>query len=354
MKVVSFAAAAVLVVLGVHVMVVGRSILVPLVTAVFAAHLINALAAFTRRIRVFGKPLAWTVRAAVVLVILYYLVWFGIQLLVSNSSQLIAAAPLYENNLRMLAAQAGAWLGLDPVALLDGPFERGRLTGLLRSIALSVTGTIGGFGTVVIFTIFLLLEQHSVEKKIVALFPEARRQTTVRTILDRVESDVQTYILLKAVLSAATTILSYAVMKAVGLHLAEFWAVLIFFLNFIPYVGAWSGVIFPALLAMMQFDTLRPILLTIGLLTVVQFTGGTIIEPRVMGTRLNLSPLVVLLSLAAWGSIWGVSGMFLAVPIMVVLMIVCAAFDGTRPIAILLSADGRRPQVPEGHRADVE
>jgi AI-2 transport protein TqsA len=345
MKVIKFAAAAVLVVLTVQVMVVGRSILVPLVTALFAAHLVNAVTAYSRRLRVFGRPLARTVRAAAALVLVYLLASLGIQLVVSNSSQLIAAAPLYENNLRMLAAQAGDWLGLDPAAMLDSPFERGRLTALLRSIALSLTGTLGGFGTVAIFTIFLLLEQHSVEKKIVALFPEERRQATVRRILDRVESDVQTYILLKAVLSAATTILSYAVMKAVGLDLAEFWAVLIFFLNFIPYVGAWSGVVFPALLATMQFDTLRPILLTIGLLTVVQFTGGTIIEPRVMGSRLNLSPIVVLLSLGAWGSIWGVAGMFLAVPMMVVLMIVCAAFESTRPIAILLSADGQRPSV---------
>jgi predicted PurR-regulated permease PerM len=72
-----------------------------------------------------------------------------------------------------------------------------------------------------------------------------------------------------------------------------------------------------------------------------------------MGTRLNLSPLVVLLSLAAWGSIWGVAGMFLAVPMMVVLMIICAAFPGTQPVAILLSADGRRPQAPDRLPASV-
>lgn len=349
MKVIKFAAAAVLVVITVQAMAAGRSILVPLVTALFAAHLISAVTAYSSRLRVFGRPLARTVRAAAALLLVYWLASLAIQLVVSNSSQLIAAAPLYENNLRMLAAQAGDWLGLDPAAMLDSPFERGRLTGLLRSVALSLTGALGGFGTVAIFTLFLLLEQHSVEKKIVALFPEEQRQATVRGILERVETDVQTYILLKAVLSAATTLLSYAVMKMVGLDLAEFWAVLIFFLNFIPYVGAWSGVIFPALLAIMQFDTLRPIVLTIGLLTLVQFTGGSIIEPRVMGTRLNLSPVVVLLSLGAWGSIWGVAGMFLAVPIMVVLMIVCTAFQGTRPLAILLSADGR-----PGHAAADE
>jgi predicted PurR-regulated permease PerM len=75
-------------------------------------------------------------------------------------------------------------------------------------------------------------------------------------------------------------------------------------------------------------------------LTLIQFTGGSIIEPRLMGTGLNVSPVCMLLSLALWGAMWGVVGMFLAVPIMVVIMIVCSHINATRPIAILMSADG--------------
>ena len=347
MRVVRFAAASILVFLAVHVMVVGRTLFVRLVVALFAAHLISGMASFSRRIRVFGRPLNLAVRAVAAVAIVYALGSLGIRLLVSYSSELIAAAPVYENNLRLLAARAGDWLGLDPAILLEGPLERGRLTSLIGSAALSITGMIGGLGAVILCTAFLLLEQHSVERKLVSLFPDEARQTVVRRILARIERDVQAYVLVKALLSIATTALSYATMRAVGLHMAELWAVLIFFLNFIPYVGAWSGVILPALMAIMQFDSLQPMLITIGVLTAVQFVGGSIIEPRMMGTRLNLSPLVVLLSLAVWGSIWGVAGMFLAVPIMVVVMIVCGAFPSTRPIAILLSADGRNPATAE-------
>jgi predicted PurR-regulated permease PerM len=347
MGVVRFAAASIVVVLAVHVMVVGRTFFVRLVIALFAAHLISGMASFSRRIRVFGRPLNAAVRAVAVVAIVYALGSLGIRMLVSYSSELIAAAPVYENNLRLLAGRAGDWLGLDPAALFEGPLERGRLTSLLGSAALSLTGMIGGLGAIILLTGFLLLEQHSVERKLVSLFPDEGRQTVVRRILERIGRDVQAYIVVKALLSVATTTLSYAAMKAVGFHMAELWAVVIFFLNFIPYVGAWSGVIFPALVAIMQFDSLRPILILIGLLTAVQFIGGSIIEPRIMGTRLNLSPLVVLLSLAVWGSLWGVAGMFLAVPIMVVVMIVCAAFPSTRPIAILLSADGRNPATAE-------
>jgi AI-2 transport protein TqsA len=112
-------------------------------------------------------------------------------------------------------------------------------------------------------------------------------------------------------------------------------------LNYIPYIGPWLGVIFPAFLALVQFDTLTPFLVTTIGLAIIQFTGGSIIEPRLMGTGLNVSPVFMLMSLALWGTIWGVVGMFLAVPIMVVVMIVCSHFEATRPMAVLLSSDGQ-------------
>ena len=96
--------------------------------------------------------------------------------------------------------------------------------------------------------------------------------------------------------------------------------------------------IFPSFLALVQFDSLTSVLVTIAGLTFIQFTGGSIIEPRLMGTGLNVSPVVMLLSLALWGSIWGVVGMFLAVPMMVVVMIICSNVKATRPIAVLMSA----------------
>ncbi len=112
-------------------------------------------------------------------------------------------------------------------------------------------------------------------------------------------------------------------------------------LNYIPTIGSLIGVVFPALLTLVQFAALGPFLVvTIGL-GLTQFVFGNVLEPRMMGKSLNLSPLIVIVSLAVWGSIWGVTGMFLCVPITVVMMIVLAGFPQTRPIAILLSATGR-------------
>lgn len=341
MKILGFAAAAGLTALFLYLLVVGGSILLPLVIAIFVSYLINAIADVTRRVTIAGKPLPWTVRVVASVVVVCVLFWLIMKIVISNSSQLVAAAPLYEGNLRLRLEQIGDWLGFEEPLPIGSLFERGRLTAYIRAVALSLTALIGSFGAVAVYTIFLLLEGHSYDAKIRSLFPNAERQALVNRILQRIGTEIQSYIWYKTMFSAATTLASYTVMKYVGLDLAEFWALLIFFLNFIPYIGAWSGVILPALTAIVQFDALAPIVLTIGALTVIQFTGGSIIEPRVMGTGLNISPVVMLLSLSVWGTIWGVAGMFLAVPLMVVLMIICSHFESTRPIAILMSADGQ-------------
>ena len=190
------------------------------------------------------------------------------------------------------------------------------------------------------FVLFLLLEQHIFSRKITVLCPNAEREARVRRMLEQIGSEIQSYLWMKTLMGLLVTGLSYTVMKAVGVDLAEFWALLIFSLSYIPYIGAWLGVMFPTALALVQFETLTPFLITAGLLAVIQFACGSILEPRIMGKGLNISPLIMLLSLSVWGALWGIVGMFMAVPIMVVVMIVCSHFEATRPIAIMMSANG--------------
>lgn len=129
-------------------------------------------------------------------------------------------------------------------------------------------------------------------------------------------------------------------MSLVGLDFAGFWALLIFVLNFIPNIGSLVATILPTLLALVQFDTLVPFMIIgIGVGT-TQLIIGNFIEPPLMGRSLNISPLVVLLSLVLWGSMWGIPGMFLCVPITVVLMIILYQFESARWIAVALSKNG--------------
>ncbi len=118
---------------------------------------------------------------------------------------------------------------------------------------------------------------------------------------------------------------------------------MVFFFYYIPTVGSILAIIAPALLTLVQFDHLTPFLIVLFVFGTIQVVTANVIEPAIMGRSLNLSPLVVIVSLVLWGTIWGVVGMFLCVPIMVVALIVLAQFETTRPVAVLLSADGRIP-----------
>ena len=119
---------------------------------------------------------------------------------------------------------------------------------------------------------------------------------------------------------------------------------MVFFFYYIPTVGSILAIVAPALLTLVQFDHLTPFLIVLFVFGTIQIVMANVIEPAIMGRSLNLSPLVVIVSLMVWGTIWGVVGMFLCVPIMVVLLIVLAHFETTRPVAVLLSADGEIPE----------
>jgi predicted PurR-regulated permease PerM len=106
-------------------------------------------------------------------------------------------------------------------------------------------------------------------------------------------------------------------------------------------VGSVLGVVFPVLMTIVQFEDPGTALSMLALLTALQFGIGNFLDPYVMGNSLNLSPFAILLSLAVWSELWGVPGAFLAVPITAILAIVVSEFAGTRPIAVLLSSNGR-------------
>ena len=115
-------------------------------------------------------------------------------------------------------------------------------------------------------------------------------------------------------------------MALFGLEFAVLWAVLTAFLNFVPYIGSVLGVVFPVLMAIVQFEDFGTILWMLLALTAVQFVIGNFLDPYVMGNSLNLSPFAILISLAVWSELWGIPGAFLAVPITAIMTIVFSEF----------------------------
>ena len=130
-------------------------------------------------------------------------------------------------------------------------------------------------------------------------------------------------------------------MWVVGLHHVLFWCFIIFLANYIPAIGAAIGVLLPPLFGLVELDGVwRPLILLAGL-EGAHFIVSHVLQPRMQGKNLNLDPLVVLLSLTFWGLLWGLTGAFLSTPLTVTAMAILAEFRRTRPLAILLSSDGR-------------
>ena len=320
-------------------LVQGRDLLIPVALAVLIWYLINAIARFAQWAIPGHQPRWVTLTLALIIMALAF--WGIGQLLGGSLAGVSQAAPTYQKNLDDLIARGAHLIGAEDVPTMGEVFDKVNLQSLIGQFAESAAGVAGRIGIIIVYVMFLLLEQQSFDRKLTALFPDNSRENSVRKIIGQVQGDVQTYLWIKTLMSLLTGGVSYFVLAMVGVDFAAFWAFIIFLLNYIPTIGSLIGIIFPALLTIIQFNEVVPFVVVLGSLAAAQFLIGNVLEPKLMGSSLNLSPLVMILSLALWGQIWGIVGMFLCVPIMVMLMIVFAHFDGTRPIAIMLSSNGR-------------
>ena len=212
---------------------------------------------------------------------------------------------------------------------------------LLSWLGGSVGSLLAELVLVVLYVAFLLAEQRHFPEKITRLANDEEKAAKMRLLMSQISRQVQTYIWIKTAVSLLTGIVSYIVLRLVGVDFAAVWALIIFLLNYIPNVGSALGVIFPALLTLVQFETLMPFVVVVLGLGAVQFIIGNMVEPAMMGSELNLSSFVIILSLTFWGMIWGIAGMVLSVPITVIVTIICSNFRRLHWIAILLSGDGR-------------
>ena len=210
----------------------------------------------------------------------------------------------------------------------------------LPIVAQGVQGLVSNGFFVLVYLGFLLASRHGFERKAVRLFHGREGRHEALQVFLRVRDALERYLWIQTVCGGLIAVGSWALMMAIGLQDAFFWAFLIFVVGYIPIVGAAVGIGAPALFAMLQFPTIWPgVLLFCALLTLC-FVVGNILMPRMQGKNLNIDPVMVLLSLAFWGAVWGVTGMFLSTPLTILVMVILAQFDGSRWIAILLSADG--------------
>jgi predicted PurR-regulated permease PerM len=267
--------------------------------------------------------------------------WVLISIIADNAMQVAEIVPRYQGRLLKIQAELFMAAGFEQPPAMPEFFRNVDIAGLIAMVATNLAGLLKNTMLVLVFAVFLLLESRFITAKIQALFPDPQRRQRIEGIIRRVDTDIQTYFGVKTLVSLATALLSYGVMRFVGLDFAAFWALLVFILNFIPTIGSIVATILPGLLGLVQFESWRPVLVLVLGITVIQQALGNFIEPNLMGITLNLSPLVVVMSLLLWGMLWGIVGMFLCVPITVILVIILGNFPSTRWVAVLLSKEGQ-------------
>lgn len=320
--------------LTVYIFSAAQSFFLPLALAIVIGYLIIAMAEGLVKLK-FPRFLAFLGSFA----ILFGVIFVVFSLIFRNVTALLDSAHIYQQKLQSLITRTLDFFNVkqpDWANVFDG-FE---FSNIITNIVFTLTDLASSTGLIIIYVIFLLIEYQFFDQKLAALVRNETSLESARSVLHKIGSQIQSYLRLKTLISFATASLSYLVLVAVGVDFPDFWAFLIFMLNFIPSIGSIIATIFPCLLTAVQFDTLGP-LLTVGLsLTTIQLTIGNFIEPKIMGSRFNLSGFVIILSLVVWGQIWGVMGMFLCMPIMMIISIVLSNFPETKPIAILLSQEG--------------
>ena len=193
---------------------------------------------------------------------------------------------------------------------------------------------------VILFVGFLFAERIWFDIKLVNLIGDPKRAARISKIISSIIWRVNYYLFVKGIVSALTGLMTYALAVMFEIELAVAIGLLTFILNFIPNVGSIIATGLVALIAHIQFDDTTTTVIIVSIAGGIQFINGNIIDPMMMGRALRLSSFGIILSLAFWGAVWGIPGMFLSVPIMVMLLVVCSHVPALRPVAILLSREG--------------
>lgn len=310
-------------------------LLVPIIVAIFVAIVCIPVVRFLVARHV---PSGLAVALVIVLVL-------GAAVLVSiavvdSLSELSADLPEYRKRLDEIVDEGIAWLKAKGVELAprekERPLDPGALLRTVRSAAGTAVNALSAVFLVLLIVAFMLAEARGLPRKIRRALGDPNADLAEYAEVAR---QVWAYLGVKTVLSLFTGIVVAVFLAIVGIDYPVLWGLLTVLLNFIPNIGSLIAAVPPILLALLTHDLGTAALVTGGYL-VINNVIGNIIEPKVMGSKLGLSPLVVFLSLILWSWLWGPVGMLLSVPLTMVLKIMLENTEDLRWVAVLLGPSG--------------
>ncbi|UXU73884.1 MULTISPECIES: AI-2E family transporter [unclassified Paracoccus (in: a-proteobacteria)] len=324
-------------------LVQARFILICLVFAIIIFSLTSdAISAFAR-LRVPN----WLATALALLAIGIGLLWAATAV-VAQINEVVSTSISYADRAQAALARLSQRWGPQVQEAIGTFLGNIDFAGWLRSAAAQASNLISGSVLTLTFVGFMFSERVWFPIKIERL---TRNPDDARQILEtihRIMRRVNRYLVVKAAISAVTAALIWTIFRLWGLELAGAVAMLTFVLNFIPALGSIIATVLSVAMVLAQTGDPTTTLAVGGAVAGVQFVIGNILDPMLLGQTLRLSSFGIVLSLAFWGAVWGIAGTFLAVPIMVGVMIVCAQIPWLRPVAIMLSQEGVPEADPPG------
>ena len=283
-----------------------------------------------------GAP-KWAALGLILLVLASVILTVG-SLISSSVDQFSALLPTYENKLRTTITLLSDWAARHQLtgftggefAVVDPKAAARIIGGLVGSV-----GRIVGDSLLIFFTVmFLLVEASTIPNKIRAILSDP--DTTLERLSEFL-SAVKQYLVIKSLTSLITGVVVTAWLFFLGVDFAVLWGSIAFFMNFVPFVGSIIAAVPVVFLAFLDAGVQDALLVAAGFLA-INLVVGNLIEPRFMGRGLGLSTLVVFLSLLFWGWVFGPVGMFLSVPLTMLIKIALESDPRSRWIAILLSS----------------
>lgn len=319
-----------------------RFVLSALVVAVILFSLtsdaINAIA----RLRVGGLRVPQWLASVVALALISVALFTMTSLILSQINEVISTALLYAAEAPEATASLFRWAGPEIEQSVLEAMRSVNFSREARALAGQAGDLMQGTILVILFVAFMFGERLRFDRKLAGMLGGVERAKEARQLIASIMHQVNYYLVVKTLVSALTGGLVYLAATLFDVALAPALGLLTFLLNYLPNVGSIVATALVALVAHVQFAEVgpTPTLALTAAVTVIQFTCGNILDPILTGRALRLSTFGILLSLAFWGLLWGVAGMFLCVPIMVAIAIVSSRTPGLRPLAILLSRDG--------------
>lgn len=321
-------------------LVQARFQLISLVVAIILFSLTSDVIRWVAGLRVGGLRVPPILASLVALGIIGSVLLALAALIISQANTIVMMILQYTDPAQQATAQLFAWMGADVEAAVLNSLQQFAIGDYLRTLAGQAGNLMSAVVLIILFVGFMFAERIWFSTKLTNLFGDPDQARRAERIIGSIIHRVNRYLLVKSLISLLTGGLTYAVLRTTGIELALAVGFLTFLLNFIPNVGSIIAVIGAALVVYVQTTDPVVTLAVMSVLTAIQFGVGMVLDPLLLGRALRLSSFGILISLAFWAAVWGIAGMFLAVPIMVAAMIVCSHIPTLRPVAVLLSREG--------------